>query len=200
MSATVVPHRGIAVHGFVPCLTGSGASSYGQCRGHGDEDHSLLPAHPRKHRTHSACGVRTAAATGRVVERRSPECSCSTLLTRSSAISSRSMRLSTQTRRGAPVFGGVREAGLLATALQRHAGATFTWEAPLLCCSVLAQSGALKAESTPMRVPEPSGRIGPTCAHERFERLFLRQGPNPSIERTVTSGLRPLVTAAHVKR
>jgi len=25
-------------------------------------------------------------------------------------------------------------------------------------------------------------------------------GPNPSIERTVTSGLRPLVTAAHVKR
>jgi len=85
-------------------------------------------------------------------------------------------------------------------ALQRHAGATFTWEAPLLCCSVLAQSGALKAESTPMRVPEPSGRIGPTCAYERFECLFLRQGPNPSIERTVTSGLRPLVTAAHVKR
>jgi len=27
-----------------------------------------------------------------------------------------------------------------------------------------------------------------------------RVGPNPSIERTVTSGLRPLVTAAHVKR
>ena len=25
-------------------------------------------------------------------------------------------------------------------------------------------------------------------------------GSNPSIERTVTSGLRPLVTAAHVKR
>jgi len=28
----------------------------------------------------------------------------------------------------------------------------------------------------------------------------LGEAPNPSIERTVTSGLRPLVTAAHVKR
>jgi len=29
---------------------------------------------------------------------------------------------------------------------------------------------------------------------------FSNERPNPSIERTVTSGLRPLVTAAHVKR
>ena len=29
---------------------------------------------------------------------------------------------------------------------------------------------------------------------------FVREAPNPSIERTVSSGLRPLPTAAHVKR
>jgi len=40
-------------------------------------------------------------------------------------------------------------------------------------------------------------RSGVAC---RSDRLFIAAGPNPSIERTVTSGLRPLVTAAHVKR
>lgn len=30
--------------------------------------------------------------------------------------------------------------------------------------------------------------------------LSVRQKPNPSIERTVCSGLRPLQTAAHVER
>ena len=40
-------------------------------------------------------------------------------------------------------------------------------------------------------------RSGVAC---RSERSFIAPGPNPSIERTVSSGLRPLVTAAHVKR
>jgi len=69
-----------------------------------------------------------------------------------------------------------RKAGLLATALQGHAGATFIWEAPLLRCSVLAQSGALKAESTPMRVPEPSGRIGPPALTKGSSACFSGRG------------------------
>jgi len=91
-----------------PKPRGSGASSCGQCGQHGEKTTVSRPAHPRRLRTHSAWGVRPAAATGRMVERRSPECSRSAMLTRSSATSSRSMRLSTQPGRGA-VFGGVRE-------------------------------------------------------------------------------------------
>jgi hypothetical protein len=39
-----------------------------------------------------------------------------------------------------------------------------------------------------------------TGSHFKRPRLVHVKAPNPSIERTVTSGLRPLVTAAHVKR
>ena len=35
---------------------------------------------------------------------------------------------------------------------------------------------------------------------QTYEFVPAEVPPNPSIERTVTSGLRPLVTAAHVKR
>jgi len=54
-------------------------------------------------------------------------------------------------------------------------------------------------------VPRILGCFGATALRGsgvacRSDPLFIAAGPNPSIERTATSGLRPLVAAAHVKR
>jgi len=175
---------------------------------YGEEDRSLSPAHPRKHRTHSAWVSFLWRPPGVWSSSEVLKSSCSATLTRSSAISSRPCASQHNSVEVPCLRWRPRKGGVLATAFQRHARATFTWEALLRCCSVLAQSGALKAEWTPMRVPELSGRVAPTCAHEGFEHLFLRQGPNPSIERTSNGGahrfapsksVTPLA-AAHVKR
>jgi len=70
-------------------------------------------------------------------------------------------------------------------------------------CGTVPQNA--KAGHASASVPRSLGRFGTKALRRsgvacRSEQLFIAAGPNPSIERTVTSGLRPLVTAAHVKR
>jgi len=59
-----------------------------------------------------------------------------------------------------------------------------------------------RMNSTLPRTVSDFGRLGGgrTVGQQKPTVGRSKQCPNPSIERTVTSGLRPLVTAAHVKR